>query len=173
MVRKVKDAKRKLDLGCGPTVAHDTNYDEVYGIDIINPNNFDHIKVVDLVVEPIPFPDDYFDLVVCTDFLEHIPKLVYVPTRRYSFIELMNEISRVLKTGGQFNATFPVYPNTQAFDDPTHVNQITFKTMMYFNVDSSFSTNVCKNYYGYTGSMRLLTFTHTMQEQVDVWFEKV
>ena len=36
----------------------------------------------DLVVDPIPFPDDSFEYVTAYDFLEHIPRLIYTPTRR-------------------------------------------------------------------------------------------
>lgn len=169
--QKNKEVKRKLDLGCGFVLENDPNFDEVFGVDLINPNNNKNIKIADLAVEPIPFPDDYFDYIECTDFIEHIPKLIYAPKRKYSLIDLMSEISRVLKIDGELNVVVPVYPNTQAFDDPTHVNQLTIKTLTYFDI-----TNLGKLstvYYGYTGFLKLLNFEFSPQEQVIVRFIKL
>lgn len=116
-----------LDLGCGTQIANPFNVKYLYGIDIrenVNPN----IKVADLNVEPIPFPDNYFDSVTAYDFIEHVPRLIYCPQRRFPFIELMNEIFRVLRPGGFFVSNTPAYPDEKAFQDPTHVNIITEKT---------------------------------------------
>ena len=44
----------------------------------------------------------------------------------------MNEIWRVLKPGGILYASTPAYPHNEAFQDPTHVNFITEKTVEYF-----------------------------------------
>ena len=164
MVKKVKDIKRKLELGCGFWLDQDPNFDETFGIDLINPTKNKNIKIADLNIEPIPFPDNHFDLLESTDFLEHIPKLIYAPQRRYALVELMNEISRVLKIGGIFDITFPVYPNTQAFDDPTHITPLTFKTMLYFCDDGM--SNLTALYYGFKGSLRIDNFHYTPQEQI-------
>ena len=56
------------------------------------------ISLLYVVLTGMPFPDQFFDFVTAHDFLEHIPRLIYSPARRLPFVELMNEIWRVLKT---------------------------------------------------------------------------
>jgi SAM-dependent methyltransferase len=97
---------KTLDLGCGLKPRNPFNADELFGIDI-RPNENQNIKVADLAIEAIPFPDDHFDYVSAYDFIEHIPRVIYNPNRRFSFIELMNEIYRVLKMGGTFASFTP------------------------------------------------------------------
>ena len=118
---------KTLDMGCGETPRNPFNANEMYGVDIVDglgPN----IRKADLAIEPIPFDDDSFDFVTAYDFIEHIPRVVYAPHRRNSFVEFMNEVWRVLKTGGYFLSSTPVYPHPYAFMDPTHVNVITEMT---------------------------------------------
>lgn len=46
----------------------------------------------------------------------------------------MNEISRVLKEGGIFLSSTPIYPYFTAFQDPTHNNIMTADTLrQYFS----------------------------------------
>ncbi|MEK9541890.1 MAG: class I SAM-dependent methyltransferase [Luminiphilus sp.] len=45
----------------------------------------------------LPFPDDYFDRVVCSEVLEHIP----------NFIAVLDELNRVLKPGGRLCVSVP------------------------------------------------------------------
>ncbi len=118
---------RSLDLGCGANPKNPFNADAVFGIDVREDLEA-NIRCADLAVEPIPFPDGTFDYVSAYDFLEHIPRLIYAPMRRYPFVELMNEIYRVLKTGGLLLSQTPAYPQPAAFQDPTHVNIITEMT---------------------------------------------
>ena len=74
---------------------------EVFGVDINNYNN-PNIKIADLAIESIPFEDNLFDFVTGFDFLEHIPRVLYLGMeRRQPFIDVMSEIWRVLKPGGQ------------------------------------------------------------------------
>ncbi len=116
-----------LDIGCGPKPRNHFNADEVYGLDIRDdlPNK---VYMADVIVDKIPFADSFFDYVTAHDLIEHIPVILYSPTRRYPFVELMNEIWRVLKPGGKFFSLTPAYPNAAAFFDPTHVNYITEET---------------------------------------------
>ena len=53
--------------------------------------------------EHLPYPDSYFDKVVCSSSLEHFP----------NDVEALSEISRVLKRGGNFVLTTDssLYPN--------------------------------------------------------------
>ena len=93
---------KTLDLGCGTNPRNPYNADLIYGIDIRTSPDNPNIKVADLAVESIPFESDYFDAVSAFDFIEHIPRVIYMPERRFPFVLLMNEIYRVLKKGGLF-----------------------------------------------------------------------
>jgi SAM-dependent methyltransferase len=122
-----------LDLGCGPTPKNPFQAEQIYGVDI-RADLGENIRTADLAIEPIPFADEFFDFVTAHDFIEHIPRLAYVPARRNCFVELMNEIYRILKPSGIFLSFTPAYPNAAAFRDPTHVNIITEETFpLYFD----------------------------------------
>lgn len=123
---------KSLDLGCGANPKNPFNANEIYGIDIREDVAL-NIKKADLVMESIPYEDEMFDYVTAHDLIEHIPRVIYAPTRRSPFIELMNEIYRVLKPGGLFLSFTPAFPNAAAFIDPTHVNIISEGTFpLYF-----------------------------------------
>jgi len=142
---------KTLDLGCGLKPRNPFNADELFGIDI-RPNENQNIKVADLAIEAIPFPDDHFDYVSAYDFIEHIPRVIYNPNRRFSFIELMNEIYRVLKMGGTFASFTPAFPKEAAFVDPTHVNIITANTFpLYFDNKNRWGKD-----YGFIGSFEIV-----------------
>lgn len=115
-----------LDLGCGDVPRNPFGANDVYGIDLRSG--------VDLAVQPIPYADNSVDFISAYDFIEHIPRIIYLDGKpRFAFVELMNEIHRVLKPFGQFLSFTPAYPHAPAFRDPTHVNIITEETFpMYF-----------------------------------------
>ena len=100
---------RTLDLGCGLNPRNPFNCSEIYGIDI-REHKIKNIFNVDLVTNPIPFQDNFFDYVTAFDFIEHIPRVVYRPKRKFPFIDLMSEIFRVLKPGGKFLSSTPAFP---------------------------------------------------------------
>jgi SAM-dependent methyltransferase len=138
---------KTLDLGCGPQPKNPFNADEVFGIDVCEYLGV-NIYLADLAIAPIPFPDNTFDYVSAYDFIEHIPRVIYAPTRRNAFVELMNEIYRVLKIGGIFLSSTPAYPQPAAFQDPTHVNIITDMTFpAYFDHVNRWAVG-----YGFTGA---------------------
>ncbi len=140
-----------LDLGCGPNPKNMFNADVVYGIDV-RADLGGNIKCADLAIEPIPFEDNFFDYVTAHDFLEHIPRVLYAPNRRNPFVDVMNEIYRVLKPGGIFLSFTPAYPNGEAFQDPTHVNIITEQTFVaYFD-----NVNRWAVPYGFNGAFRIM-----------------
>lgn len=150
------DTTKALDLGCGKLPRNDFGADEMFGIDIVD-HNLPNIKMADLAIESIPFEDNTFDIVTGYDFLEHIPALIYNNgIRKYSFIDLMSEVWRVLKPGGKGYFCTPAYPHVEAFMDPTHVNFITTHTLQYFSFPSP-TTNWwsqlegSKEYYGFKG----------------------
>lgn len=146
---------RSLDLGCGVRPRNPYNADEIFGIDVRD-NILTNIRAADLAVEPIPFDDDFFDFVTAFDFLEHIPRLLYVPERRNAFVEVMNEVYRVLKVGGLFLSYTPAYPLAPAFRDPTHVNFITEETFSLYFGDIYEKDQFCwASMYGFRGAFKI------------------
>lgn len=131
---------RHLDLGCGLRPKNPYCASELYGIDVRSDiirldEKVATVMQANLALEPIPFPDGYFTSVSAWDFLEHIPRQLFVGGSTgiiYPFVRLMNEIWRVLDCGGIFLAYTPAYPSPEAFQDPTHVNIITDQTYGYF-----------------------------------------
>jgi ubiquinone/menaquinone biosynthesis C-methylase UbiE len=142
---------KALDIGCGIKPKNIFNATEVYGIDL-RPDTHAGIYRADLVVDPIPFPDNTFDFVTAHEFLEHIPRLIYTPHRRNAFVEVMNEVWRVLKPGGVFMSYTPAHPHPAAFSDPTHVNIITEETFpAYFD-----HVNRWASAYGFKGAFEMI-----------------
>jgi len=133
--------KNHLDLGCGTNPQNPYHMPNVFGIDIrddaqeLLAGRGITMKKANLVTEPIPFEDNFFASISAIDFIEHIPRQICLGSSNqlvYPFINLMNEIWRVLAPGGKFLAVTPAFPSPSAFADPTHVNYIADSTHMYF-----------------------------------------
>jgi glycosyltransferase involved in cell wall biosynthesis len=148
---------KTLDMGCGDIPRNPFHADEIFGVDVRD-NLEGNVKCADLAIDRIPFADDYFDYVTAHDFLEHIPRVLYKacessgrPVRWNAFVELMNEVYRVLKPGGLFLSVTPAYPHGVAFRDPTHVNFITDETFpLYFDDENRWAS-----IYGFSGAFRV------------------
>lgn len=157
---------KTLDLGCGTNPRNPFEAEQIFGVD-----NREDIGVAkaDLAIEPIPHPDGFFDYVTAYDFLEHIPRYVYLPHNdtvklRYPFIELMNEIYRVLKDAGIFYSSTPCIPYGAAFQDPTHVNYITPETFAeYFDDVKTWASA-----YGFKGAFNIVSMEINNQHLVCV-----
>ena len=121
-----------LDLGCGTQPRNPYGAPHLHGVDIrpaqahSQTEGFTYTSA-NIALEPLPFVDSYFDSVSAFDVLEHVPRQLVMPNGelRLPFVQLMNEIHRVLKPGGVFLALTPAFPSETAFVDPTHVNIIT------------------------------------------------
>src|SRR6266487_15049 len=93
---------RVLDVGCGqsPYKFLLNRSETVYtGIDIVDASNFDY-KNSDITPfdgENIPFEDNTFNSVICTEVLEHV----------YNYQALVNEMYRVCKPGANGIITIP------------------------------------------------------------------
>jgi SAM-dependent methyltransferase len=140
-----------LDIGCGADPKNPFKAKNVFGLDI-RENVDANIKYADLTLEPIPFPSDTFDYITAYDFLEHVPRVIYTPQRRFPFVALMNEIWRTLKPNGIFLSHTPIYPYSAAFRDPTHVNILSHDTFtLYFDNKIKWA-----GMYGFAGSFEVL-----------------
>ena len=141
-----------LDLGCGSNPRNPFQATKSFGVDIRGDLE-KNISQADLSIEPIPFGDNTFDFCTAFDFIEHIPRSIYPQGKpRLAFVELMNEIHRVLKPGGMLLHFTPAFPSKEAFQDPTHVNIITKDTMPdYFCEPKSWA-----KIYGFNGSFELI-----------------
>ena len=150
---KLIDTK-SLDLGCGHKPRNPFLADILYGIDI-REDLENKILKSDLSRETIPFETNMFDYCTAFDFIEHIPRLIQVNGDNYSaFIELINEIYRILKPGGLFLHVTPAYPSKEVFQDPTHVNFITEDTFPnYFCSPNNWASELG---YGFKGDFDLI-----------------
>ena len=151
-----------VDLGCGGGPRNDFGADEAWGVDLVDVGS-PWVKVADLCVDPIPFETSSVDYVLAYDFVEHVPRLLYVDgIRRNPFVELMNEVWRVLRPGGTFVACTPALPHPEAFVDPTHVNYVTDGTLAYFTDHAAGITRS----YGFVGQF---TGGQAWHPQVPYW----
>lgn len=104
-----------LDVGCGISTVLHFVVGERYGIDPLAAEYKkiyeypDGIKLIQALSEAIPFEDDYFDVVFCTNVLDHVED----PGKTVS------EVLRVLKPGGFFVLTVEVFPR-KVTRDPAH-----------------------------------------------------
>lgn len=123
-----------VDLGSGEEPSNRFGAQECYGVDLFE-NHSKNILKARLGFESLPFKDDSLDYVTAYDLLEHIPRFADLPQHNNCpLIFLMNEISRVLKEGGIFLSSTPIYPYFAAFQDPTHNNIMTADTLrQYFS----------------------------------------
>lgn len=140
-----------LDLGSGPKPTNPFDANTIYGSDI-RENVPHNVVKVDLASEKLPFENNTFDFITAYDLLEHIPRVCIIDGKTvFPFIELMNEIHRVLKKDGVFFCTQPCYPFSESFQDPTHVNIMSEDTLQKY-----FSDEVWARMYGFNGEFKIL-----------------
>lgn len=108
----------KLNIGPGHSGDGDWKID-LYPFD-------DRTKVCDIVVDLLPFDDNFFDEVEARHVLEHVPTQLRWKEDgewhlRFPRVEIMREIHRVLKHGGILYAFVPGRI-PEVWQDPTHVD---------------------------------------------------
>jgi len=85
--------KRVLDIGCGQgyVVSRLQRSNDAVGVDIIPDNPYKiKKKALDLDCQKIPFKNNSFDVIICSNLLEHITRPFFV----------LNQIRGLLKKGG-------------------------------------------------------------------------
>lgn len=108
---RLKDSERVLDVGAGSGLLLSLLYEfghECYAIDVNDlpkmyaPEIFSgkkiDFKICNVEVDDMPYPDNYFDAVVCGETLEHFT---------HSHLNAAKEMHRVLKSGGICIITVP------------------------------------------------------------------
>jgi SAM-dependent methyltransferase len=111
------EAQLRFDLGCG-----NHKRDGFVGVDRVR---LDGVDVVWDVRQGLPSNDDTVDYIVADNLLEHIGP---------EFIDVMNDLHRVLKPGGRLTAIVPgVHAPAAAYADPTHVRYFVPETWDYFD----------------------------------------
>lgn len=128
---------KHLDIGCGGIPRNPYASNELHGLDLKLRKNADYGNITmhegDAIFNKLPFEDGSFSSVSAYDFLEHIPRVIYVDGEAiFPFVNFMSEVYRILKPGGKFFALTPYYPRESCFSDPTHVNFITKSSHQYF-----------------------------------------
>lgn len=147
-----------LDLGCGAKPRNPFAAEVLFGTDFLGfgARLEGGIRFVPAdLTKKLPFESDTFASISAYDVLEHIPRWERLPDGAivFPFVDLMQEIYRVLKPSGIFYAVTPGYPSNTAFQDPTHINFITQETLSYFSGDSVHADNLG---YGFSGKFRVL-----------------
>ena len=112
---------KKLNLGCGNDIRKNW-----INLDILNNKGVDIIH--DLNKLPLPFNENYFDYILCTDVLEHI-----------NYFPLMNELYRILKKKGILKIKVPHFTSRSNYTDPTHIHKFSSKTFHYFVNEGKFA----------------------------------
>jgi SAM-dependent methyltransferase len=105
-----------LDLGCGKKKrpgAIGVDYSDRHSADVIH----------DLNVFPYPFADNECDVIYLDNVLEHLDHPMQV----------LQEVHRICKVGGQVKVIVPYFRSVWAFIDPTHKHFFTVNSLAYFD----------------------------------------
>ena len=109
--KEKKEGLRVLDYGCGKGVLVESGRSEgidMYGVELFAAGSGVDIRekalgyggggiIKEITKGKIPFPDNFFDIVVSNQVFEHVPELKPV----------FSEIDRVVKPGGKLICIFP------------------------------------------------------------------
>lgn len=152
-----KHTDRHMDLGCGSNPRNPFKKPHLYGCDITDFRTVNHhthqFIQSDLSKGNITADDDFFDSVSAFDFLEHVPRQEKDRdgNTTFPFINLMDEIHRILVPHGIFISSTPAFPSPLAFQDPTHVNIISANTHKYFCAGDRYASR-----YGFRGQFKCI-----------------
>lgn len=126
--------RRELLIGCGRDRAKKVTFDGVpaewQGLVTLDCDAAVEPDVVhDLDALPYPFPDGEFDEIHAYEVLEHCGRQ---GDWRYFFAQFA-EFYRILKPGGHFCATVPMWDSPWAWGDPGHTRVIPKEALIFLN----------------------------------------
>lgn len=126
-VQELLDAKKaiKLDLACGASKQDDT----WVGLDVLDFPGVDIVHDIENV--PMPLPDECCSVVLASHILEHINPA------KGGFLDVMDDIWRVLKVDGQLVIAMPYGGSPGFWQDPTHCNGCNENTWRYFDPEDA------------------------------------
>jgi SAM-dependent methyltransferase len=140
-----------LDIGSGPNPRNPFGAMELFGVDL-RPCSENNVQFADLTSGALPFDNERFDFVTAFDVIEHIPRVIRIGNdSRFPFVELVNEVFRILKPNGIFFSLTPCFPFKEVFQDPTHVNFMTEDTLFQYFCEPQWA-----RIYGYNGSFSMV-----------------
>jgi len=142
----MKQTSIRLDIGCGAS-----KHRGFMGIDKLPLEGVDIVH--DLEKTPWPLKDGSVTTAIASHVLEHINPANGI------FLNVMNEIWRILEPDGQFAFVVPYAGSPGYWQDPTHCNGITEVTMYYF--DPLHESGLYKFYRPKPWKIENLTYNHT------------
>src|SRR3989304_7875525 len=108
----------KLYLGCGHS-----RKEGYLGVDV---RSLSEVDIVRDILRGLPFSDGVVEAIYSENFLEHLPQA--------ECIRCMNEMHRVLRSGGEAQHLVPVAGSTNFWQDPTHLSHWVPETFTYFQL---------------------------------------
>lgn len=159
-IQDIVEGKVVLDAACGEGYGTNMLSEyalKVYGLDI-DEETIEHakekytkanIEYQQGSIEELPFPNDYFDVVVSFETIEHVNEEIQAT--------FLKEIKRVLKADGTLIMSTPnkkIYSDYRNYTNPFHVKEF-YKNEYYSFLKAAF--NEVEFYYQYRESAFLLT----------------
>ena len=155
------DSEVHVDLGAGSFPRNPFKASELIAFDVLDPKdisintklNGSNLKYMQVSrFGAFPLGDESVTSISGFDFLEHLSR--EPGTKVNEFIFVMNEVFRVLRSGGVALFVTPAYPLKTAFQDPTHINIMTKETYEYFCGKNPLALKLG---YGFEGQFELVS----------------
>ena len=118
----------RLNLGCS-----DRTIPGYLGVDIANGPAVD---VMADLTERWPWDPGTVEHIIAHDIIEHLPDKIHT----------MNELYRVLCTGGEVEVIVPTTDGPGAFQDPTHVSFWNRRSFLYYEAGNIYRERFAKAY---------------------------